>query len=666
MITNMHKPQILDYGHWPSALSASSLFSASETISCLRAAAAGRYFLLSIPEEGNALALMFLPDQRQPVRVSPPGFNVRSQVHEYGGFPYTFDNQFVYYCNFSDQRVYRQAFDPLTKISGVPVAMTPALPGESRALRYADMIVDARRQRLICVREDHRDNLGDNRSEPANTLVAIPFAEEHEGLVLFANSDFVTSPCLSPDGSRLAFQTWSHPNMPWDDTQIRVAKLAEDGSLHESRQVCPEWPGSLLQPAFSPSGDLYFIADWSDWWNLYRIDTRLLQQSDALADAERLLSVDAEICGPQWQSGQHSYDFVDADTVLLGLNRDCSWELALLDLQSRTTTPLLTELGQLENIFCQDRCAVFVATATTKTAAICSLDLRNATTTPVTQFRGRSSVALASSDISAAQHFSFPTANGETAFGLYYSPQNCCCTAPAGTLPPLLVSIHGGPTGSAKSAFNPAVQFWTSRGFAWLDVNHRGSAGYGRKFRQSLYGEWGVADVEDIISAVQHLIDTGKVAADKIAIRGGSAGGYAVLAALVYSNLFHAGTSYYGISDLERLAQDTHKFESRYLDQLIGPYPAAADIYRQRSPLHSIARISAPVLLLQGRLDKVVPPNQAEAIFAQLRQQNPLSRCMYFDDEGHGFRKPHNQIAALEAELAFYEDVLLSPPASDN
>lgn len=666
----MNTPQVLEYGHWPSELSAASLFSASESISCLRASAHGMYFLLSMPEEGNALALMFLPVQgdqtpSRPTRISPRGFNVRSQVHEYGGFPYAFDDHSVYFCNFSDQRIYRQAFDPFLQINGeqiggrqstdAPIAMTPASPGDSRPLRYADMIVDARRQRLLCVREDHRDT----NAEPANTLVAVPFTGEHEGLELFADSDFVTSPCLSPDGNRLAFQTWSHPNMPWDDTQIQVAEVSDDGSLRNCRQMCPEQPGSLLQPAFSPTGDLYFIADWSNWWNLYRIRASALQTSVAPAHADRLLEIDAEMCGPQWQSGQRSYDFLDADTVLLTLHNQSHWSLVKLNVTDRSTRTLHSAFGQLENLSCHAGQAVFLASTATSAVAIHGIQ-RDAPNAPITTvFKGRSGVTLPPTDISTAEHFSYRTANGETAFGLYYPPLNSACQAPLDSLPPLLVSIHGGPTSSAKAAFNPTLQFWTSRGFAWLDVNHRGSTGYGRRFRQSLYGQWGVADVEDIIGAVESLIANGRVAADKVAIRGGSAGGYAVLAAMVQSDLFRAGASYYGISDLELLAQDTHKFESRYLDQLIGPYPAAVDLYRQRSPLHSIARITAPVLLLQGRLDKVVPPNQAEAIFTQLQQQNPLSQCVYFDDEGHGFRKPRNQIAALEAELAFYEKVLL-------
>ncbi|MDP2139392.1 MAG: prolyl oligopeptidase family serine peptidase [Gammaproteobacteria bacterium] len=662
--------QVIEYGHWPSSLTAATLFAGAETISSVRLCREGLFFLLSMPEEGNALALMHLSPHGQSTRVSPPDFNVRSAVHEYGGMPYTFSDDSVFFCNFSDQRLYQRVFDQHSQQAGALHAMTP--DAGSKALRYADMIVDEIRQRLICVREDHRDGA----AEPRNTLISIALAAPHDLEVLFEDSDFVATPSLSPDGTRLAFQTWSHPNMPWDDTQIHIAELSSNGHLATQRQICPKRPGSLLQPMFSPTGDLTFIADWSDWWNLYRISAASLQAQEPLETAERLLEAEAEVCGPQWQSGQHSYDYVDADTVLLGLNKDCAWSLALLDLRGKKTTILHSGFGQLDNLCCQDGRAVFLATTATASTAIYSLDLRQPDSTPETVLHGRSTVALTQDNISKAQHFSYSTtneaaskkaaSNGNKAYGLFYAPQNSDYEAPTGTLPPLLVSIHGGPTGSAKSAFNPGIQFWTSRGFAWLDVNHRGSAGYGRRFRRNLYSGWGVVDVQDIISAVRHLIDTGKVAADRIAIRGGSAGGYAVLAALVQSDLFRAGTSYYGISDLELLARDTHKFESRYLDQLIGPYPEAVDTYRERSPLYSITRINAPVLLLQGRLDKVVPPNQADAIFTQLQRQNPLSRCVYFDDEGHGFRKPHNQMAALEAEFAFYEEALFNLPPTDH
>lgn len=653
-------PQEYPYGRWPSSLTIESLFAGTETISCLRPSAHGVFFLLSLPEEGNALVLMFLAIQQNSaaLRVSPPGFNLRSQVHEYGSIPYTFSRDAVFFCNLSDQRLYRLAFDQQSMACGTPVAITPATPDTPRALRYADLLMDVSRNRIVCVREDHRDPA----VEPRNTLVAIPVYEageqqgESEGEILYADSDFVASPCLSPDGGLLAFQTWSHPYMPWDVTQIRVGELDEHGRLKSLRQVCPDRPGALVQPSFGPGGELYFIADWSDWWNLYRVS---VTGQGTPGPATALLQVAAEMCGPQWQLGQHSYDFDGADGILLALNRDCQWELARLDLHEPRLDTLQSRLGILENVFCQRGKALFYAASTLQTGTIRVIDLRAVDQQPQTLFSGRAGIELSTREISLAQHFRYSARQGTAAYGLYYPPLNPAFRGPQGSLPPLLVSVHGGPTGSAKIAFNPAIQFWTSRGFAWLDVNHRGSAGYGRRFRQSLYGEWGVADIEDVLGAVQHLVANRLVDPRRIAIRGGSAGGYVVMAALANSDLFCAGVSYYGICDLERLAQETHKFESRYLDQLIGPYPAMADTYRERSPIHKIDSIQAPILLLQGQLDKVVPPNQAEEIYREIHERNPQSRYVCFADEGHGFRRPENQMAALRAELAFYEDCLL-------
>ncbi|MES3008279.1 MAG: prolyl oligopeptidase family serine peptidase [Pseudomonadota bacterium] len=648
------------YGHWPSPVDARELFQGTETISAVSPGQQGVFFLLSMPEEANAQALMYLSPQGQRIRVSPPGFNLRSQVHEYGSMPYTVSADAVFYCNFSDQRLYRQAFEEGQLSSSTPVAITP-VPEIPRALRYADLIVDAQRQRLICVREDHRDP----SAEPRNTLVAIPLREtsneaagaEHPGDILFEDSDFVGSPSLSADGNLLAFQSWSHPAMPWDITQIQVCQFDAEGKLIKPRSVCPEQPGALQQPRFSPQGDLTFIADWNDWWNLYRISAAALQQADSLSTAEALFPMEAELCGPQWQLGAHSYAHTGEDAIVLGMQRDCRWHLALLDLRNNTLQMLHENLGLLENIYWHNGRALYWASTDSEPGAIFALTPPSKPTdisAPQQLFQGRSSVTLTPDNISSPEHF-----RCVKAYGLYYPPRNALYEDAQGGLPPLLVSVHGGPTGSAKAAFNAAVQFWTTRGFAWLDVNHRGSAGYGRRFRQSLYGQWGVVDIEDVIDAVQHLIDKGAVDPARIAIRGGSAGGYVVLAALAASNLLRAGVSYYGISDLERLAQDTHKFESRYLDQLIGPYPEQAAVYRQRSPLRHIDKINAPVLLLQGLLDKVVPPDQSEKIYRQLRDKNPLSEYLCFANEGHGFRDPVNQIAALETEQAFYQRCIL-------
>jgi len=653
------EPSVLEYGHWESSLSAEKVFQASETISYIRPCTNGVFFLLSMPQEGNSMALMHQSSDGRQTRVSPPGINVRSRVHEYGGLPYAFTDDSVFYCNFRDQAVLKQPFDQHSFEAGPSVVLSPGSSIKSDLLRYADFIVDSKRNRLICVREDYRLD----GKEPANTLVAIDIDKGGEGEVLFADSDFLASPVLSVDGELLAFQTWSHPSMPWDDTQIRIADLDGSGRLCNLRQVRGGQKeqaqeqrygyGSLVQPLFNVRGELYFIADWNDWWNLYRVSAESLQQD---CQAQAVWPMAAEFCAAQWQLGQHNYDFCDEHTLLVSFNKNGFWELALLDTRSGQLTTLQAGLGMLESVYCQAGRAVFSAASPRSSASIQSISLQHNSQCE-TLFTCRRSDGLNDEDISMPEHISYPSEDSE-AYGIFYPPRNAACIAPEGTLPPLLVLVHGGPTGSARVGFNPALQFWTSRGFAVLDVNHRGSTGYGRRFRQSLYENWGVADVADVDNAVHHLIAQGRVAPDKAAIRGGSAGGYVVLAALVHSDLFSAGASYYGISDLELLAADTHKFESRYLDQLIGPYPAAKHIYQQRSPVNHIDSITAAVLLLQGLEDKVVPPNQAEMIYKKLLQKNPATRYLSFADEGHGFRNPPNQIAALNSELAFYQDNL--------
>ncbi len=689
-------PFILEYGHWTSPLSAEKVFQASEAVSYMRPCNNGVFFLLSMPQESNSMALMHRSSDGRQTRVSPAGINVRSRVHEYGGLPYAFTDDSVFYCNFRDQAVLKQSFDQHGLEAGPTLVLSPGNAIKSELLRYADFVVDRKRNRLICVREDYRLN----DKEPANTLVAIDMDKGGEGEVLFADSDFVASPVVSADGELLAFQTWSHPSMPWDDTQIRIADLDDSGRLSNLRQVlrgeneqgqveqgqgeqgqveksqveqgqgeqgqgeqgqveqdqaeqCGSGSGSLVQPLFNAEGELYFIADWNDWWNLYRVSAESLQQ-DCRAQAVRPMA--AEFCGAQWQLGQHNYDFCDEHTLLVSFTKSGFWDLALLDINSGELTTLQSGLGMLENVYCQAGKAVFSAASPRSAASIQSINLQQKSACE-TLFTCSRSDGLNDEDISMPEHIGYQS-EGKVAYGIFYPPRNTACIAPEGTLPPLLVLVHGGPTGCARVGFNPALQFWTSRGFAVLDVNHRGSTGYGRRFRQSLYENWGVADVADVDNAVRHLIAKGRVAPDKAAIRGGSAGGYVVLAALVHSDLFSAGASYYGISDLELLASDTHKFESRYLDQLIGPYPAAKHIYQQRSPINHIDSIKAAVLLLQGMEDKVVPPNQAEMIYKKLHEKNPATRYLSFADEGHGFRNPPNQIAALSTELAFYQDNL--------
>ncbi len=643
----------VEYGRWPSPLEADSLMRSSETVAFLRPGPNGLFFLLSRPEEGNRLALMHRDDDGRLEEVSDPGDSLRSRVHEYGGLPYAQDGGTIYYCRFADQRIVAKPWQPNASHSGSSRPLTPAA-GDGQ-LRYADLVVDARHQRLIAVREDHR---GGSR-HPVNTLISIDLQQGGEGEILYADSDFVAAPTLSADGRWLAFISWSHPVMPWDQTELHIAELDDRGAIRQRRVLEQPRPGSVLQPRFSPSGDLYLLADWNDWWNLHRVDGEAINDAHATLTATEVVPLEAECCSPPWQLGHRHYAFIDEQRILLTINRQCFWELALVDLASGRLRQLDQGLGTLEHLCHHNGEAVYCAGPVDDPPALRRVDPDAASPTPDTMFRCRSGGELDAANVAQPQHLSYPTADGEQAHALFYAPRNSRCQAPAGSLPPLLVCVHGGPTSSARAAYNPAIQYWTTRGFAVIDVNHRGSSGYGRRFRRLLYGNWGKADIEDIVHAVEHLTAAEQVDGARVAIRGGSAGGYAVLAALARSELFRAGTSYYGISDLSMLAADTHKFESRYLDQLIGPLPEAQALYRERSPIHHIDRIEAPVLLLQGMQDRVVPPEQARMIVDRLQARNPATRLLCFEDEAHGFRNPDNQIQALESELQFYRSELL-------
>ncbi|MEX1196788.1 MAG: S9 family peptidase [Pseudohongiellaceae bacterium] len=644
-------PATLPHDHWTPTVDAARVFSRSEAISYLRPGPRkGFWFLLSQPEEGNAQALMYLDADNQSHRVSPPGFNLRSRVHEYGGLPYAAGDDTVYYVHFSDQRLYRQTFDPASGHTGTPEPLTPAT-GPLAALRYEQPLLDHGRHRLIAVREDHR-----RPEDVRNTLVSIDLTQAGEGEILFDGSDFVTAPRLSPDGGTLVFLSWNHPGMPWDHTTLHIADLDPQGRPRRFRTLQGQENSALVQPLFGPNGDLYVMSDRDNWWTPWRVSATDLQGE--APEAKQAVALEAECCSPPWQGGNRQMAVIDEHRLLLTVIRQGLSDLVVADSKTGQRHTLLAQQGQIEPVLWRDGRAVAIVAGRQDTPAILSLDPDDESAGPRVLKRCHSDARLPAEQVSTGEPIHYATGDGEQAHGVFYTPRNPACRAPEGERPPLIVAVHGGPTGCARTGYNPAIQYWTSRGFAYFDVNHRGSTGFGRRFRHALYGQWGVVDVEDIINGVQALIERGAVDPERIVIRGGSAGGYAVLAALVHSDLFSAGTSHYGVSDLSLLAADTHKFESRYLDQLIGPWPEAEAIYRERSPIHHIDRINAPVLLLQGSEDKVVPPNQAEAIFERLKARNPQSDYIVFQGEGHGFRQPANQIHALESELAFYQHVL--------
>tara|TARA_B110000483_G_scaffold232686_2_gene300563 strand:+ start:335 stop:2332 length:1998 start_codon:yes stop_codon:yes gene_type:complete len=663
----MSKKSEQNYGCWSSPLTAENVSLDSGDMNFLRAHSSGVYFINSVDGEKDKQAVWQLSSNGELNQITPTSFNVRSRVHEYGGVPYCVHGNTLWFCNLADQAIYRQDLGtdgmPLPEYSVELKPLTPAEPTLAGKLRYADPLIDQNFNRLICVREDHRLSDPDNfdANSVINALVSIDLKTGGEGEVLYAGSDFVSSPRLSPDGKTLVWQTWSHPNMPWDNTEIRIADFDDKGKLINVRQIHQPKDGSLVQPEFDKKGQLHFIADWSDWWNLYRVSAAELETT---CKAGIIYPIEAEFAPPQWLLGHRNYVLLDDESILASFTLDSKWQLGLLRSSAGDSWEMLNianEYGQIENL-CSNTEAVFFSAATpTQENAIHRLLLEGKTISTASAIERISLSGDSKADTSGfsqARTLCFRTDKDDVAYGNFYPPTSTQYKGIADTLPPLIVSVHGGPTSAAKTSLNLKLQYWTSRGFAVIDVNHRGSTGFGRIFRQSLYPNWGLFDIQDIEFCVRHLIDEGLVDPEKIAIRGGSAGGYSVMAALSHSDLFAAGASYYGISDLEVLTQGTHKFESRYLDQLIGPYPQARDIYQARSPIYNIDKITAPLLLLQGLEDKVVPPDQAEGICQKLKSKGIDVRYLAFEGEGHGFRQLQNQKLALESELLFYQEAL--------
>lgn len=564
--------------------------------------------------------------------VTPAPFNVRTRVHEYGGGAYLVDQGIVYFSNFQDQRLYRQS------PGEAPTPLTPEAP-----LRYADGVIDRQRQRLICVQEDHR---GD---EVVNAIAAIPL-NQSEPTILAQSSDFYAAPRLSPDGSQLAWVSWNHPNMPWDGTELWLADITANGQLRNLQQIAGGPTESIFQPEWSPGGILHYIGDATGWWNLYRWR----------GESEPLCPMAAEFGLPQWVFGLSTYAFESERSLLCTYRQDGVQHFSRLDTETRSLTPIETPYDQIGGLQVSAGAAVFIGAVATRPSAIVRLDLA---TGEIQELRRTSQLDIDPSYMTEPESITFPTTDGLSAHGIYYPPKNNDYQAPAGKRPPLLVKTHGGPTAATSNAFNPGIQYWTSRGIAVLDVNYGGSTGYGREYRERLKGRWGIVDVDDCVNGALYLIEQGKADRDRLAIDGGSAGGYTTLAALTFRDVFKAGASYYGVSNMASLAEETHKFESRYLDSLVGPYPERRDLYEARSPINHVDQLSCPVIFLQGNEDKIVPPNQAELMVEALRAKGIPVAYVLFEGEQHGFRKAENIKRALDAELFFYAQVFGFSPA---
>lgn len=633
------------YGSWKSPITAD--FIVASTIGLVGAALDGQqiYWQEQRPSEGGRNVVVCQQPDGNTVDLTPVPFNVRTRVHEYGGGSFTVNDGVLYFSNFSDQRLYRL----LPGKSPEPITPNPS---PDHALRYADGVIDPQHQSWIGIREDHHatDNV-------VNTIVRIPLDRgEHDGQVLVSGNDFYAAPCLSPDGLHLAWITWNHPQMPWDGTELWVGTFQPDGSLADLQKVAGGSAESIFQPAWSPDGVLYFVSDRTNWWNLYRYKD---------AEVQALYPMEAEFGLPQWVFGMVTYGFISATELLCTYTQQGTWYLARLlidpSFSKRQLQPIeipYTEVSGLKVL--PDR-AVFLGGSATDATALVELplpkDTGELTKANLRIIQRSSDLDVDPGYLSRPEALAFPTENGLMAYGIFYPPHNKDFTAPPGERPPLLVKSHGGPTAAARRGVNLGIQYWTSRGFAILDVNYGGSTGYGRRYRERLNGQWGIVDVDDCANGAGYLVERGDVDGDRLTIDGGSAGGYTTLCALTFKTVFKAGASRYGVSDLKALAQETHKFESRYLDNLIGPYPAQKVLYDARSPLYHVEKLSCPVIFFQGLEDKIVPPNQAEIMVEALKHKGIPVAYVAFEGEQHGFRKAENIKRSLEGELYFYAKV---------
>ncbi len=624
------------YGSWRSSITADLIVGETVGLGQVICDGSDIYWTELRPSEGGRTVVRRCDARGLISDMTPDDFNVRTRAHEYGGGAYAVRDGIVYFCNGADQRLMiqekGQAPRPLT---------------EEGPWRYADMCVDTERRQVIAVREDHSEGL----AEPANCLVAI--GSDGRTTVLMEGSDFYAAPKLSPDGRQLAWLTWDHPDMPWDACVLWLADIDAAGALSNVTRIAGGDGEAVFQPEWSPDGVLYFVSDPTGWWNLYRWRKEKV---------EPVCPMEAEFGLPQWVFGMTTYGFADAGHIVSTYAVGGQWQLGRISLETGTLSEIDTDYSDFGSLKVAGQRAVFVAGHAMAPPTIVARDLESGETTTICK---STEAPINPNQIASAESVLFPTSGGREAHGLYYAPANGGYVASAGELPPLIVKSHGGPTGQTGRSLNFKIQYWTSRGFAVLDVNYGGSTGYGRAYRDQLQGKWGVVDVDDCVAGAEYLVAQGKADGARLIITGGSAGGYTTLCALTFHDTFRAGASHYGIGDLSTLATDTHKFESRYLDRLVGPWPETEELYRERSPIHFAAQLDCPVIFFQGLDDKVVPPNQAEAMVAALQEKGtPVAYCP-FKGEGHGFRQADNMKRALEGELYFYGQIFEFIPGDD-
>ena len=628
--------KIAEYGTWKSPITGNLVAGKSVGLGGIQLAGESVYWVESRPHErGRTVVHRLSPDDLKNEMIPKP-FNARTKVHEYGGGSYFVHGEALYFSNFSDQQIYRA--DP----TGNPVLVTT-----DAQKRYAGGVITPDGASLICVMEDHAEP----STEPQNSIALVDL-ENGQSVILAGGNDFYGYPVLNPDGDKLAWLTWNHPQMPWDGTELWVATFTGE-RLEDARKVAGSKTESIFQPQWSPGGELFFVSDRNGWWNLYRaIDEKVAP----------VIEMEAEFGFPQWVFDMSTYGFQSADTIVAAALRDGRWQLLRIHLAGGDWEPLETPYHSISEVRVSETHVTFLGGSPNRPTEITQMDLETQSLRVLAK-SGENDIEPGY--LSLPESITFQTEGGLDAYGYFYSPQNKDYTGPKGQRPPLIVISHGGPTSSARLTLNLAIQFWTSRGFGVVDVNYGGSTGYGRAYRERLLGQWGVVDLDDCVNAARALVQRGEADPERLIIRGGSAGGYTTLCALTFRDVFKAGASYYGVSDLESLASDDHKFESRYLDSMVGPYPEMLDLYRARSPIRHTDRLKTPVIFFQGLEDRVVPPDQAERMVAVLSEKGVPVAYVPFEGEQHGFRIAANIQRSLEAELFFYGKVFGFEPADE-
>jgi dipeptidyl aminopeptidase/acylaminoacyl peptidase len=631
---------VLPYGSWESPITADLITEGGLRLGEVHVDSSTVYWLEGRPEESGRYVIVRLLESGETEDVNPAPFNARNAVHEYGGGAYIVQDGTVYFTNWDDQRIYK------VEEGGVPEPIT-AEPAIERGDRYADLRVSGDSNWILCVRESHNED-----READNDLVAVATDGSGDIQVLASGRNFYSSPRENWADGKICWLEWDHPNMPWDGCELFVSDFdSSNGTVSNSERVSGSTDISIVQPEWAPDGTLVFISDESGWWNLTKYS------DDAVSP---ILAEEKDHGGPAWQFGFSTYGFSDEGLIILKGSEDGKGQFRSVSLDGKANVVSEVPHTSIAELNLIDDSAVYVGASPVSAAEIVRVEFGSS---EVSTLKVSSDIELDPEFLSVPEEITFPTTFDGSAHAYYYAPKNPNFEGGNSEKPPLLVISHGGPTSSTSSALSLPIQFWTSRGIAVVDVNYRGSTGYGREYRDALKGNWGVYDTDDCIAAADYLVEQGLVDTDRVAIKGGSAGGYTTINALTFYDRFAVGATYYGIADLSVFIGDTHKYESRYLDSLIGPYPEAKQLYHDRSAINFTDRLSCPMIILQGIEDKIVPPSQAEIMAGALRDKGIPFSLMMFEGEQHGFRQSENIKASLEGELYFYGRVLGFTPA---